>query len=344
MAFTHFQLGGSAYDIGLGLGQFGREAVHRHLRPLELWQRLSSLVGSEAARSMRTAVEQRFPRYWQEIEGLAAGLELPVDEVFLWNCRGDFVQPQSVDGCTTVLGPTAGGTLIAHNEDGFPQLRGQCALVSVTPEQGLGFTSFVYPGSIPGHTFAVNEKGLVVTVNNIRPHAIPAGLPRQVLGRASLDAASIDEAVDILASEGRAGAFHHSLGQAGSGRLVSVEGTSEGASVVEVVRPFGHSNHLVHPALESVAQRITGSSGNRQQCVDGLVAGLGERLDAGQALAILRDTSGGELPVYRCAPDDPDDENTLATALFLIGAQAVDWAVYTEAGTGAPTLGGRVVV
>ncbi len=344
MVFTHLQLGGSAFEIGVGLGRFGREAVHRHLRPLELWQHLARLATSEAARSMRADVERRFPRYWQEFEGLAAGLELPVDEVFLWNCRGDFVQPQSVDGCTTVLGPTANGTLIAHNEDGFPQLRGHCALVSVAPEQGLGFTSFVYPGSIPGHTFAVNENGLVVTVNNIRPCSIPAGLPRQVLGRASLDAASIDEAVDILSSQGRAGAFHHALGQAGSDRLVSFEGTSERASVVEVVRPFGHSNHLVHPALESVAQRITGSSGNRQQCVDGLVAGLGERLDGSQALAILRDTSGAELPVYRSAPDDPDDENTLATALFLIGTQAVDWAVYTDAQTDTPTLAGRLVV
>lgn len=342
MAFTHLQLGGSAFEIGRGLGLFGREAVHRHLRPLALWQNLAKLAGSDAARSMRAAVEQRFPRYWQELEGLAAGLELPVEEVFLWNCRGDFVQRQSVDGCTTVLGPTAGGTLIAHNEDGFPQLRGHCGLVSVSPDQGLAFTSFVYPGSIPGHTFAVNEKGLVVTVNNIRPRAIPAGLPRQVLGRASLDAASIDEAVDILASEGRAGAFHHALGQMGSARLVSFEGTSEGASVVEVRRPFGHSNHLIHPKLGSVDQRITGSSGKRQICVDGLVAGLGERLDRAQALAILRDTSGGELPVYRCAADDPDDENTLATALFLIGAEAVDWAVYTEADTRAPTLSGRV--
>ncbi|WP_044875113.1 acyl-CoA--6-aminopenicillanic acid acyl-transferase [Pseudomonas sp. LFM046] len=343
MAFTHLQLGGSAYDVGHGLGVFGREAVHRHLRPLALWRHLAGLAGTDAARGMRSAVEQCFPRHWQEIEGLAAGLELPVDEVFLWNCRGDFVQQQSVDGCTTVLGPTASGTLIAHNEDGLPQLRGHCALVSVTPEQGLGFTSFVYPGSIPGHTFAVNQKGLVVTVNNIRPRAIPAGLPRQVLGRASLDAASLDEAVNILASEGRAGAFHHALGQVGSRRLVSFEGTSEGSSVVDVERPFGHSNHLVHPALEDVAQRITGSSGNRQTCVDGRVASLGNTLDRDDALAILRDTSGGELPVYRCAADDPDDENTLATALFLIGADAVDWSVYTDADTRTPTLSGRVV-
>lgn len=342
MAFPHLQLGGSAFDIGYGLGRFGHDAVHRHLRVLPLWQRLASLAGSEAARGMRAAVERRFPQYWEEFEGMAAGLELPVEEVFLWNCRGDFVQRQSVDGCTTVLGPTASGTLIAHNEDGFPQLRGQCALVSVSPERGLGFTSFAYPGSIPGHTFAVNEKGLVVTVNNIRPQAIPTGLPRQVLGRASLDAASLDEAVDILASQGRAGAFHHSLGQAGSARLGSVEATSQGSSVIEVERPFGHSNHLVHPALGGVAQRITGSSGNRQRCVDGLVASLGERLDGRQALAILRDTSGGELPVYRTAADDPDDESTLATALFLIGSDAVDWAVYTEADTRTPTHSGRV--
>ncbi|MNH36888.1 hypothetical protein D3C79_977280 [compost metagenome] len=91
-----------------------------------------------------------------------------------------------------------------------------------------------------------------------------------------------------------------------------------------------------------MAQRITGSSGNRQRCVDGLVASLGERLYGRQALAILRDTSNGELPVYRTAADDPDDENTLATALFLIGSDAVDWAVYTEADTRTPTLSGRV--
>ncbi|MCY1383056.1 Acyl-coenzyme A:6-aminopenicillanic acid acyl-transferase [compost metagenome] len=112
--------------------------------------------------------------------------------------------------------------------------------------------------------------------------------------------------------------------------------------MVEVARPFGHSNHLVHPALGDIAQRITGSSGTRQACVDRRLAGLGETLDGAAALAILRDTSGGELPVYRCAADDPDDENTLATALFLIGADGVDWAVYTEADTHTATFGGRV--
>ena len=99
--------------------------------------------------------------------GTRQGLEAPLDEVFAWNCRGDLVRSTS-DGCTTVAGSTAEGELIiAHNEDGFPQLRSDCAIVSITPDDGLAFTSFAYPGSICGHTFAVNEKGVVNTVNKI---------------------------------------------------------------------------------------------------------------------------------------------------------------------------------
>jgi hypothetical protein len=61
-----------------------------------------------------------YPQIWQELEGLAQGLEATVDQVFAWNCRGDLVRSTS-DGCTTVAGINAAGErIIAHNEDGFP--------------------------------------------------------------------------------------------------------------------------------------------------------------------------------------------------------------------------------
>lgn len=331
MSLTSLVVSGNAFAIGHTLGRFGAEAVHKHLRPLPLWQSLAARAGSPAAQTMREQTEQRFPRYWQELLGLASGLQLPIDEVFLWNCRGDFVQETSVDGCTTVLGPTAEGVLIAHNEDGLPQLRGHCALINVTPEEGLAFSSFCYPGSIPGHTFAVNSRGLVMTVNNIRPSTIPAGLPRQILARAALDAPDISSAIDLLCQNGRAGSFHHSLGQSGTARLVSVEATANGCHVREVVKPHGHSNHLIEPSLSQVGQRITASSGARQGCVERRLLTLGGNLDAATALSILRDTSDQVLPVYRCAADDPDDENTLATAVFLIGERSVEWNVYSVA-------------
>src|SRR3546814_11987702 len=54
----------------------------------------------------KALTEARFPRYWQELQGLAAGLALPFDDVFAWNSRGD-VWALATDGCTTVLLPGA---------------------------------------------------------------------------------------------------------------------------------------------------------------------------------------------------------------------------------------------
>lgn len=330
MILQFLKLGGSPYDIGLELGRFGRDAVHQRLCPLPLWQSLAALAESDVAKTMQAQVVEAFPRIWEEIRGLADGLELPVEEVFLWNCRGDFVRPQSVDGCTTVFGPTAEGWLIAHNEDGLPSLDGGCGLLQATPEAGMAFTSYVYPGSIPGHTFAVNAAGLVSTVNNIRPTAIPAGLPRQVLARAVLDCDSLEAAVAVLSHGGRAGAFHHTLGQVGSNRLLSVEACSSGVAVREVRRPGGHSNHLLDARLDAAGQRITGSSGSRQRRVEMLLGDEAGLLDEVRALAILRDDADPELPIYRRAEDDPDDENTLATAVFRIGSNSVEWRVYCQ--------------
>ncbi|MFK3796341.1 C45 family autoproteolytic acyltransferase/hydolase [Pseudomonas sp. NPDC088444] len=340
--FTEIHAGGSAFDLGRRLGEFGREAVHAKLRPLALWRYLAAQAHTDKAQQMQRLVREHYPRYWQEIEGLASGLALPLDEVFLWNCRGDFARTASVDGCTTVFGQTDHGTLIAHNEDGLPQLRGDCALLHARPDEGAAFTSFIYPGSIPGHTFAVNEFGVVATVNNIRPMDIPTGIPRQILGRASLDAKSVDEAITAVWDGPRAGAFHHAFGQAGTSRVVSVEATSEGVAVVEVTTIGGHSNHLVHDALDGVGQVITGSSGARQQRVNQLLAESAQRFDAQRAVAILRDEHHSVLPIYRCAADDPDDENTLATAVFTLTASAVEWRVHTRRVTDHPDAWGVV--
>nr|WP_265336209.1 C45 family peptidase [Mesorhizobium sp. B2-1-8] len=122
---------------------------------------------------------EQFPRYWAELQGLASGLELRFDDVFLWNCRGD-IWAMAPDGCTTVQLPGS-PHVIGHNEDGDPDFAGPCALAHVASEGGNAFTAFVYPGSLPGHTFAVTSRGLVQTVNNIRPLAGGAGTPRMVL-------------------------------------------------------------------------------------------------------------------------------------------------------------------
>ncbi len=322
-------IGGSPFEIGQQLGEFGRAAWHNQLKQIALWQTVIGMKDAATTQAMRAQVQQHFPLIWQELEGMAAGLAAPVDEVFAWNCRGDLVRSTS-DGCTTLAGFSANGErVIAHNEDGFPQLRGECALVDITPTQDLAFVSFAYPGSLCGHTFAVNEKGVVNTVNNIRAVQRPSGLPRQILARAALNASSIDEAMEILTALPRAGAFHHTLGQLGDGRLFSVEATGSGCAVRQLDATFGHANHLIHSELADAEQVITASSASRQARLQHWLPNQ-TQLDAAAALTMLSDRHHATLPIYRLAPDDPDEENTLATALFVLGEQQVRWEIFTR--------------
>ncbi len=282
---------------------------------------------------MRSLVEARFPAYWQELTGMAQGLDLPFEDVFLWNCRGD-VWALAPDGCTTVQMP-GNVPIIAHNEDGDPGFQGHCAVVKVRPESSPAFTAFVYPASLPGHTFAVTEGGLVQTVNNIRSRAAGPGMPRMLLGRALLDCATLDEAIRLLEGAERAGAFHMTLAQRADARIVSVEFTHWKCSAITLDQPRCHANHLVHPVTRKERQVVTGSSHSRQQRGDEVVAGA--RSEPLNPLAVLWDRSDPALPIYREQIDDPDGENTLATAVFYIGKKSVQWEVYQRVG-GSPSL------
>jgi len=322
------RIAGTPHDVGIQLGTFGRMITHSHLLASHTWNSVMSFRGDPRVAVMRNMVEERFPAHWSELQGLSLGLDLPFDDVFLWNCRGD-VWAMTQDGCTTVQIP-GHEPVLAHNEDGDPGFRGHCALAQVRPEDGVAFTSFVYPASIPGHTFAVTEAGLVQTVNNIRARDAGAGLPRMVLGRAILDCRSLDEAVRHIESSERAGSFHMTLGQQGDGRLFGIEFTHRSCSVRAIDRPQCHANHLVHAEMQGEPQFVTGSSGARQQRGDALLA---DTLNASpNPIGILWDVGVPRLPIYRAHPNDPDGENTLATAVFQIGSKAVDWEVYDARG------------
>lgn len=333
-------IAGTPYDVGIQLGRFGRTIVHRHLTAGHAWASVLAFRDDPRVTMMRAMVEERFPAYWAELQGLAHGLDLPFEEVFLWNCRGD-VWSFASDGCTTIQIPGA-EPVLAHNEDGDPGFRGHCALAHVRAEGGIAFTGFVYPASIPGHTFAATEAGLVQTVNNIRSRAVGAGLPRMVLGRALLDCRSLDEAVRLIETSARAGAFHMTLARQGDPRLLSIEFTHTSSSVAVVDRPRCHANHLVHEGIRGERQVITASSRSRQQRGEILLADAGDAVC--DPLRILRDRAIAPLPIHRTQPDDPDHENTLATAVFRIGAESIGWTVYDHAGT-APhfTLDGTLM-
>jgi hypothetical protein len=303
------------------MGLAGADAVHGYLLTTPAWGEIRARLDDPRLAVMATLVEERFPNYALELRGLADGLGLPFADVFAWNCRGE-LWAMAPDGCTTVQAPGVERQVIAHNEDGLPGFSGAGLLVRVEVAGAKPFVSFAYPGSLPGHTFALTGAGLVQAVNNIRVVGAAVGVPRMVLGRAVLDAPTIDAAIALLRDAPRTAGFHMSLGQRGDRRIVSIEFLHAAISVAEVTRYSVHANHIIHPALTETAQIVTGSSASRQRRGDALI-------EAGaEPLAILRDDADVALPIWRRAPHDPDAENTIATALFSIRSGDVSCDVF----------------
>ncbi|MFW7343294.1 C45 family peptidase [Pollutimonas sp. H1-120] len=320
------ELSGSPFQIGQTLGKFGAQAAHSYLIKSPSWHSVMAWRGSAAAKAMADLTEQHFPGIRQELLGLADGLQLPPDDVFLWNCRGD-VWSMSPDGCTTVQLPLSGGPRITHNEDGDPGFAGHCGLGLFAPSVGPRFASFLYPASIPGHTFAVTAAGLAMTVNNLRSRQVAIGLPRMVLTRALLNQSAVQDAIGVLRGAPRAGGFHLSLAQRGLPELYSVEFNAMGVSAQAIRQASLHANHVIHPGMAGFPQVVTDSSLHRQQRGDALLDGTQT-----DPLAILADQSNREFPIYRDASDDSDNENTMATADIHVGADRVNWQVYERPG------------
>ncbi len=324
-----FRVTGQPDDIGYRLGELARPMMAAYMQQSAAWKQVSRWRGHPFVEALWRAAEAYFPALVAELDGMAAGLGWPVEDVFLWNCRGELIH-NAPDGCTTLAAVSGNARFIAHNEDGDPYLRERCFLVDVQPAGKPGFVSFYYPGSLPGHTFAANRAGLVQAINNLRIRVPAVGVPRMILARAVLDTNSLDEAVALLRDMPRASGFHHTLGCVGDSRLVSVEATVQRCSVVADTLRFGHANHLVHDGCDSEGQIITDSSRDRQVRVNALLPALGAPVTDDALLRVLSDQAPSGLPIYRDDPHDPDDENTLATALFRIESDGVAMQVYRQ--------------
>ncbi|RDB43288.1 6-aminopenicillanic acid acyl-transferase [Halomonas sp. DQ26W] len=313
---------GDPFRTGQALGRHGHRAVHDKLVESGIWREVTSERHHGRVARLLEHSCRHHPAVVEEIRGLAQGLELPFQAVFAWNCRGDLLA-NSPDGCTTVMIPGP-EPCIAHNEDGLPFFDGDSFLASVKPDEAPAFLAFCYPGSIPGHTFALTAAGIVQTVNNLRLKRVPPGVPRMVLGRAMLSLTSLDEIHDLLRQAPASGGFHFTLAQRGDPRLRSIEVGAGQVSHRHVDSVAIHANHALHHDWRHTHQIVTRSSHDRQSRGSELIA-AGER----DPLAILMDTGGKGLPIYRREADDPDHENTLATGIFRLLNDGIQWEVHT---------------
>lgn len=319
---------GSPYELGFKLGLEAKTIFDGYIKNSHHFTKLLPWRESEWLSSIDQQIQQTFPRVYQELQGLADGSEQEYKDILLWNCRGDLLST-GPEGCTSIAVKKKTSAIVAHNEDGDPNLRGHCFLLDAKLDNGVRVFSFAYPASIPGHTICANANGLVYTVNNIRLVDQGAGLPRMVVSRVLLESQNCDQFLSILKNHQRSGGFHYTVADIHNLQPISVEAPFQMVST-ELADPISvHANHLVHSNTNAIDQVITKSSQDRQNRMELLSNPHDDSLCEHTCFEILQDIEGDDaLPVFRTEPDDPDEENTLATGVFTLRNEGIEIVIY----------------
>lgn len=249
------EAGGSHYEIGRRIGTAMKESITGYFTYSEEYPNSVDYLegeGKEIIGSMFSHARAAFPHLVEELEGMAESLEIPLMNLFAFNCRSEIKMLKDPPGCSTIALKEGDRLILVHNEDGNDLNIGRMFLVRVTPPSGMTFLAFVYPGLLPGNGPGVNRNGIVETTNYIQPRRVANGIPRYFISRAILEAESLEEAVSLATMEGRAFPFHHNLVSLGERRILSVETAAwpeEKHDILEVEGFNIHTNHFLHPAM-----------------------------------------------------------------------------------------------
>ncbi|MCL9780947.1 C45 family peptidase [Vibrio sp. S4M6] len=326
---------GDHFQIGFQLGQFFKAAIQESLlKNQELTHLLEKWSDSNEFDCLKADAQQFSSGYYEEVRGISEGAGVPFDTIFMWNCRGDFTFPSernetaSVHGCTTIFlpGTNESPAYIAHNEDGDVEFLGKCAWVTVIPDNGNMFKSFIYPGLIAGNAISVNEKGLVQTINNIRAYDGKPGIPRQFISRAILDANSLVEAIELLQRKDRASGYHHGLAQVGENYIFSVETSANQCEVIQLRNNefYGHANHLKSSRLRELPNRKTSSSLYRERRMTSIFDSLASHSSDKITTILFDQEKGSENTLYRQGDSGGEYAQTLTTGIFEIQENLVN--------------------
>lgn len=332
------QVTGTYYEVGFQIGQNCKEAMHNILQSLQRFQFLKqNYADCTAVQKMKSRAQTLFPKYCEELQGIADGAEMSFDDIFLWNCRGDFPKDKDDDietaGCTDVLiaGKNGQDSIIAHNEDGNADFLEHSFIVDATySEDGQEhrIESFAYPGLLIGHTFAANSHGLVLTVNHLPWFEQREDVPRHFICRAILDCKTQQEALAVIKEYPSSGGFNYNIGQAGVETLLSVEAPTGSHETVKVTDRFTHANHCIAPAHGNLSQDTRGSTMHRQKRAEELLPSIAPTVEG--ALRILFDKDDKDLPILRDASGADKGVATIMTAVFTLNQQGVHWTVYNS--------------
>jgi len=251
------EVSGTHREIGRCIGQALRpqlEAVLGRLRT----DRPAGVTWQDLLRASSPYLDHSrgaYPRYMEELEGIAEGADLPFDEVFLGICE-ELWEPAAwrggpARGCTdfAARGPATadGSTLLAHTNDLAPEAESDLVILKVCSDEEPEFLAVSVAGL--GFSAGFNAAGVSLTGNEVSSNDVRPGVPRQLVVRAILGARRLGEAMDACLLPTRASSYNNVIADA-HGEIYSVEGSATDCEPIYIEGDvLAHANHYVAPPM-----------------------------------------------------------------------------------------------
>jgi isopenicillin-N N-acyltransferase like protein len=197
------------------------------------------------------AAAAALPAYVELLEGIAAGAEVPPEELWLVNAFEE-VEP-ALERCSTFTVLGSGVTILAHNEQWLAGDAGNLAVVVESCEDGTRLASPTVTCCLPA--VGINSHGLAQGIDSLSARDDRIGVPRVLVSRHSLAGRDLDDAAARAAVPGRAGGYAHVLARRG-GEARTVETTSTRSAILG---PGAHTNHYLDPGLARDGDASEGS-------------------------------------------------------------------------------------
>lgn len=244
-----FQCRGNAQDVGRQMAQ----AFLKTARGRAFARRRPRRPFAFSLANARAALDKYAPNIWQELEGLAQGLEVPIERVVGEYVNGRLRFPRR--GCSAAIG--AG--IYARNYD-FALRRYDRTLIAA---QGKGYYAHIgFAERFTGRLDGMNECGLCVGLHYVNQRTWQPGLVCMLIVRMLLDqCATTDEAIALMRRTPHGLGYNYSLLDDG-GHAAVVEAAPLGIAVRQ--GPWlACTNHFQAPAMQRFNPRATGRSRKR---------------------------------------------------------------------------------
>ncbi len=165
----HIQCKGSAYEIGKHHGESYPAAIRTSY---EAWAPKNDLNAPEIQREIKLAkkkLDQYFPELLEEMQGIADGANLTLDQILCMNIEFEFISTANLlPSCSNIGFKTSEyGVLLGKTADWYPDNSNEFTMSqNIIPSDGYEFCHFGSAGALWSEG-GLNKSGLAMVLNGL---------------------------------------------------------------------------------------------------------------------------------------------------------------------------------